>query len=180
LAGGEQALTLLGLHLEPTSVDLLRGDLEDVSRRTAQEDSRWLAGGSRRLEGAPQVRDVGLQRAHRTWRRSLAPDVVDQAIDRHHAVGAQQEDGQDGALPWPADVRRFPTDQDVERPEDAEFDTVAARRHGWVISSYGSSWSAATNVRGACPGNRTIMPRGKGFGAFSCQVGDVVETPGAH
>ena len=60
-------------------------------------------------ERLAELGNVDLQRGRRRRRRVVAPELVDQALGRHHAAGVQREDGEEGALlPRPTSIVRPP------------------------------------------------------------------------
>ena len=54
-----------------------------IARRLADQHRGRSAGCPVRFQGAPQVRDVGLERADRLGRRFAVPQVLDQSVDRN-------------------------------------------------------------------------------------------------
>jgi hypothetical protein len=75
---------------EAPEVDLLRRDVEDVSRR-AEDDPLGA-------DRPAQLRDVVLQRVAGSRRRTAAPEVVDQALGRHHLPRLKRQQCEQGAL----------------------------------------------------------------------------------
>jgi hypothetical protein len=57
-------------------------------------------------------------------RRPLAPDVVDQALVRHHLIRTEQQSSQYGPLLSTSQLERASVDLGFERTEDAEPDLV--------------------------------------------------------
>jgi hypothetical protein len=93
-----------------------------------------------RLEGAAEVGDVRLEGARGLRRRLLSPELVDEAVERDHAVGGQEQDGEDGALLEPAELQHPVTIGDLEGPENPELH-VKGRIGGPPWSGYWVVWS---------------------------------------
>jgi hypothetical protein len=89
------------------------GQLEGVAGRARAEDR-----GRQRLA---QVRDVDLDHLRRAVRRLVAPQGIEQRLDRDDAPGIEEEAREERALlaapedGWPS------LDADLERPQDAEL-----------------------------------------------------------
>lgn len=69
------------------------------------------------------------------WRGSIAPELVDQAIDRHDVVGVQEQQREQGASLSSSELERPSAGDDLERTEEAEFergcrDIALLRIHG--------------------------------------------------
>jgi hypothetical protein len=77
-----------------------------------------------------QPGDVNTQRGHAVRRRLASPQVVGEPVRRHHLASRQQQPGQQGSLPEPAQVHRQPAALGLDRPEDAEL-------HAPTVSSGG-------------------------------------------
>ena len=100
--------------LEAVAIELPGLDLKEIAGR-ARDEAR--ASGA---EGAPKPRDVALQRCPRGLRRILAPELVDQAVGGDDLVLMKEEDGENGALPRPAEGDRPFTVRRLERPQNSE------------------------------------------------------------
>ena len=85
----------------------------DAVAGDARLDARRVA------EGVSQPRHVLVDHVLRTAWRRLAPDAVDQALDRHHLAGVEQQDGQQRAL-TPPERNGALVQLDFERPQDPE------------------------------------------------------------
>ena len=72
--------------------------VERVAGRLRHEDSG--------AEHLPELRDEVLQRRARRARRVLAPERVDQPVDRHDASGLEQQEREHCALLQPAEEER--------------------------------------------------------------------------
>ena len=103
-AGTDLAVAAGGEVLEAEGVDRRPGDLDHVAGRPGDEDRRLLAGSTLRLEGPPEVRHVGLQRARRPLGGLVAPHQLDQAVSGDRAADLEEEGGEHGALLATAEV----------------------------------------------------------------------------
>lgn len=75
----------------------------------------------RRPKALAQAGDVDAQGVDGSGRRPAGPQVVDEAVRRHHLVGREQQDGEQGPLPLATkDHRPLPV-EDLEGTEDAEL-----------------------------------------------------------
>ena len=90
-AGREQAAPLFDEPLEPVGVELSRPDAELVARCGRDQDVGVVP---KRLA---QARDVHLHGLHGAGRRVLAPQRLRDPLCAHRLVGAQQQNGEDGA-----------------------------------------------------------------------------------
>jgi hypothetical protein len=70
---------------------------------------------------------VVLEGVLRRPRRLLAPQRVDQAVDRHDLLRAREQQRQQRPLPRSAERDDLPVPDDLERPEDPELDAAPAR-----------------------------------------------------
>ena len=114
-AGGELPPALLEQRLEAVSVELLRGDGEDVA---------VLPRGQRRAavrQRLAQARDLHVEHPRRGRRRLLAPQRVGDPLGRQRLVRVQQQEREQRAPPVPAQRDRAATSQDLERAQDAEL-----------------------------------------------------------
>src|SRR5690606_11053035 len=104
----------LGERLEAEVVDRRRWHVEPVPR-VVPDEGRLVA------DAAPQPRDVALQRAGRGCGRLLAPDGVDDGVDRHRPARGDEEHGEERARLVATDVDgRACTVHDLEWTEQAE------------------------------------------------------------
>jgi hypothetical protein len=76
-----------------------------------------------RADDASQLRDVGLQHLGRGRRRPLAPELVDQPLDRDGLVRMEQQDAEQRALLRRVKCDRAGVVRDVQRPENPELHT---------------------------------------------------------
>ena len=102
-----------GEALKPIGIDLVGVGLERVAPATGDEHA--LA------ELLAQVGDVDLHGLGRGLGRALAPELVDDPVDRDDLAPMKQQDREHRALPGSAKGNRSPIDQNLERTEDAEF-----------------------------------------------------------
>lgn len=63
-----------------------------------------------------------LQRGRGVLRRVAGPQLLDQPVGRDDLAGPQQEEGEDAALPGPAEIQGPPVQAYLERPEDPEIE----------------------------------------------------------
>ena len=96
--GREQRLRLGALQLERDRVDRLRLAPQHVARRLRDEHRRLRPGDARRFQHLPQVGDVRLERRGGGRRRRVAPQFIDQAVERHHSIGVHDENCEHRAL----------------------------------------------------------------------------------
>src|SRR6266516_6232282 len=96
---------------------------------TGQEDavltSIYARAGGLVLEPRAQLRDERVNALRRARRRGGGPEVVDDLVDRHDLVRAQQEQGEQGALLMPAEREALTSVLDLEPTEDAEIHAVS-------------------------------------------------------
>ncbi len=76
--------------LEPIEIDVPPGDGDPVAGRLTHQDRGGIAWPSAGLERRAQSRDVHLQRRLRLVGR-LAPQQLDQTVDRHDAIAFEQQ-----------------------------------------------------------------------------------------
>ena len=100
---------------EALEIDLLGCDLEDVARRSRDEDAV-------RLEGLSESGDMLLKRRGGIRRRPLAPELVDQPIARDGLAGVENEDREHAALPGAAERKLPLAVTHLERAENAEIE----------------------------------------------------------
>jgi hypothetical protein len=94
--------------LEPPGVHGVAGQPDGVPGALPHDHGRAGARGGARFEPAAEVGDVGLQGAAGVGRRVPAPDGLDEAVGGHDLAAGEQQHGQDGALPWTAQVEGLP------------------------------------------------------------------------
>jgi hypothetical protein len=61
-------------------------------------------------------------RGRRRW--TVAPEVVNEALDRHYLPRAEQQGGQDGLLLTTSQLECTSSDRGFERAEDEEADVL--------------------------------------------------------
>jgi hypothetical protein len=106
--------------LEPGRVDPLGVHLQPVAGGPGGQQPRGLP--ERPAEG----RHPALQGVRRLPWRTVAPQVVDQAVGRHHLPGVQQQVGQQGALLGARDHDRSRAVVDLQWPQDPELHPTSA------------------------------------------------------
>jgi hypothetical protein len=110
-------------------VELARSDRQHITVGTGQENavltyvSFWIGGLV--LEPPAQLRDQRVNALRRARRRLRTPEVVDDLVDWHDLVRAQQEQGEQGALLMPAEREALTSVLDFEPTEDAEIHAVS-------------------------------------------------------
>ena len=75
-----------------------------------------------RREEPPQPREVAVDRAAGALREPVAPDSVQQSVDRHGLVAVDQQRGQDATLPGMAKIDWFAVDGGLDVAQEAELD----------------------------------------------------------
>jgi hypothetical protein len=105
--------------LEAVEVDVVRLELKRVAGRTRVQHSRG--------QDLPQLRDVDLHHLLSAVRHVLAPELVDDAVDRERAVGVDEQEGQERPLlsaPQPDFALRL---AHLQRSEDPKVHLPASR-----------------------------------------------------
>src|SRR6266540_770765 len=105
-SGRKRPAPLLGQGLEAMEVELTGNDRQHVAARTREKDAvvaEILRFRARLGEQLSQLRNERLDALGRTRRRLRAPEVLDDLVDRHDLVRAQQEQSEQGALLMPAE-----------------------------------------------------------------------------
>ena len=108
--------------LEAARVDRVRRDAEHVAGRTGLEE----LGAEHPAQPRDAVLDVGRRRA----RRRIAPQLLDQRVDRDDLVGVDQQERQQRPLLGAAERQRFAGRDGFQRPQQAKVDRsdIQARR----------------------------------------------------
>ena len=114
LALGEQAL-------EPRQVEVAVPDPELVSAAGGHENRGGIALGATVFEHLAEPGDVHTNALHGSVGRALAPECIDQAVDRDGLVHVQQEYRENGARLGSPEGERASVCEDLEWPEDAEI-----------------------------------------------------------
>ena len=78
------------------------------------------------VERLPDPRDVRLEAMRGRRRRLIAPDLVDQPLDRDDLARVQQQDGENRALLRAPEPKRTPVRPRLERAEQPEPDPIPA------------------------------------------------------
>ena len=122
VAVGQRLAALLAQPLEPQQVDGLRRDLEPVARRTRlQRPAR---------QDLAELRDVDVHHLHRRGGHAVAPQRVDERIDRHGPVRLEQQAGEQRALALPAGGHGLAAVHDLQRAEEPVLRPVVRELHG--------------------------------------------------
>ncbi len=98
---------------EPIEIQLAGPNVHPVTGRFGLEDLR--------SECLTQLRDEVLQRGDRGSRWLLAPECVDEPVDRDHTAGLEQQEGENGALLQAAEKDRTRLLIHLQRSEDSEL-----------------------------------------------------------
>ena len=117
------AVGLLDEVPERVEIELARRDAEEVPGRPRDEPVAELA---------TQPHQVVLERRLRRRRRIVAPDAVDEAVDRDDAVCLEQQQAEHRAPPQAADRDDALAGPHLERAEDPELHLADRRVHGDV------------------------------------------------
>ena len=126
VAVGQRLAALLAQPLEPQQVDGLRRDLEPVARRARlQRPAR---------QDLAELRDVDVHHLHRRGGHALAPQRVDERIDRHGPVRLEQQAGEQRALALPAGGHGLAAVHDLQRTEEPVLRPVVRELHGRMRS----------------------------------------------
>ena len=104
--GAGEPVSFGGETLEPDRIDVVDLGAQHVARRLADEDRRRCTRQALRLQSAPQVRHVRVERAGRPCRRLIAPYVVDQPLGRHDHVDVQHQQRQHRSLSRTTEIDR--------------------------------------------------------------------------
>ena len=115
IAGLERAPSVCQEVLEALVVELAGLDSEHVSGRLGGEPRLVSA------ERLSQTRDLNPQRVVAGLWTLIAQQLLGESIAGHHAVGAQQQKREQGALPGAAERERNPVGPHLDRAKDPEF-----------------------------------------------------------
>jgi hypothetical protein len=110
----EVEAALLRPALEAVQVERVRSHLDEVAVSAGRD--RVLA------QHLAQMRDGALDEVGGARRRSVTPDLVDQAMDRNHHVGLGEQQHEQRPVARSAEVDRAPLDDRLQRTEHAVFD----------------------------------------------------------
>jgi hypothetical protein len=100
-------------------VERARLDVQQVARRARDEHP---VAATVRAERLAKPRDVDLQRVAGGSGWVVGPQLLDQPVARHDAVGLEQQDRQQRPLLGPTEREPVTVRADLERAEDAEVD----------------------------------------------------------
>jgi hypothetical protein len=109
-------------RLEAADIEVRVSEVEPVSGAATKEF------GAVRLEDRPEPRDIRLHGVGGGGRRILAPDFVDQALERHDLARAEEKEGEDGSLFRSAEREQAITCLGLERSEQSKSDATSAVR----------------------------------------------------
>jgi hypothetical protein len=121
VAVGEEPAPVLEQPLEPQRVDLARVDLEHVAGGSSRQRGR----ASGRRERLAQLRDPNAQRGASARRWLAAPDLVEQTVLGDDLAGAEQQAGEQRALPRPTERQPASPVVDLQWSEYAEVHSSA-------------------------------------------------------
>jgi hypothetical protein len=105
--------------LEPVQVELLGGEVNDVSRRACLDRRR-------RVERLAELRDLPLHLRDRRDGRRAPVEIVREPVDRDDAVRIEKQDRECRALLRAPESNRAVL-PDLERPQDAEVEHSGGR-----------------------------------------------------
>jgi len=116
IAGGKRIRRLIYERLEDPRVERRRAEIQPIAAAaTLERDPVWC-------EHASEPRDVCLEAVANGRRWLLAPDIVDQAVVRHHLAGTKEKSSENGPLLATAELDLgFPC-LGLERAEDAQHE----------------------------------------------------------
>jgi hypothetical protein len=114
IAGSKRIRRLFYERREDPRVERRRAEIEPIAAPATLEYDPV------RCEDASEVRDVCLEAVPNRRRRLLAPDIVDQAVVRHHLAGAKQESSENGLLLATAELDRGLPRPGLERAKNAQ------------------------------------------------------------
>ena len=100
-----------------------------------------------RAELLAQLGHVHLHGLRRLLRRRLAPELVDEPIGRDRLVRVEQQHGEKRALLPPTEGERPLTGDDLERPEEAEVESVRPGSRPTLAGRSAPSGAAARTCR---------------------------------
>jgi hypothetical protein len=103
------------------------GEVEPVGRERQHVAGRPRLDRRRRAERPPQLRHLPLHLRHRCHRRPSRVELVGEPLDRHDAIGVQQQDRERRPLPRPAERHLPAVGGHLERTEDAELQHARGR-----------------------------------------------------
>jgi hypothetical protein len=121
LAALQQPMALLGQRHKTSGIQILSSDHQPVPRGLSDQHPRRRPGWATRLQRPAQVGDVGLQRGGRLRRWLLAPQLLDQPVQRDYLVGVHQEHRQQSALLGSSQLHQMLAVQDLQRSKDPEL-----------------------------------------------------------
>src|SRR5438093_2112301 len=154
--GFETGPSLRNEALEAVQVELVRLELEGISGRARVQQPR--------RQHLSQLRDVDLHHLLRALRHVLAPQLVNDAIDRQRPVGVDEEERQQRPLFAAAQTQLATAVANLERSEDSKVHKrLAAERttaSGLVYRRITRELPAASRHRVSCVAH--LVHRAKG------------------
>jgi hypothetical protein len=135
VTGGQRRPTLAGQPLERGQVELLGAEVAQVAGRPCAQQATGRPPGLAGLQDLAEVGHVDLQAVPGGLGAVLAPQLVDQPLDRHHPAGVQQQHGQEGPLLGAA--KRQPLAlgvQGLQRAENPELHRAAPSWRAWCTA----------------------------------------------
>ena len=110
LAVLQQPVALLGQRHEPGGVEVPGRDHQPVARGLGDQHPRRRPGRATGFQRPAQVRHIGLQRGAGLGGLLLAPQLLDQPVERHHLVrGTSNTASRARCLGRPSSTRRWPS-----------------------------------------------------------------------
>ena len=107
--------------LEPSQVDLLPRDAQDVARSLRHQQLIAVIGPAG-IQGLPQPRDVDLNELRRARGWAGAPELIDEPIARDDLIGVQEQEGEQRALLRRPQRHRPALVPDLKRTEQPELE----------------------------------------------------------
>ena len=117
-----------GHGLETGGVDGVGRRPQDVPGRVGHQHLRGRARRPAGLEGTPEPGHVALHRRGGGRRRLVAPQLVDEPVQRHHPVDVHDQEGEDRPGHPRPEVQRTAVYERLHRAEDPELHAAASHR----------------------------------------------------
>ncbi len=117
----ERAPALVDELLEAVGIELPRLDPEHITGGTRDENAVGLAAPAPPSQRLAKLRDVDLDDLRGRRRRTVPPELVDQAIGGDDLVAVKEQNGEHRALLRSAEGDLTSLPADLERPEDPKL-----------------------------------------------------------
>jgi hypothetical protein len=121
LAALQQPVALLGQRHEAGGVEVPGRDHQPVAGRLGDQHPRRRPGRATGFQRPAQVRHIGLQRGAGLGGLLLAPQLLDQPVERDHLVRMNQHHRQHGPLLGPPQLHPALAVHDLQGPEDPKL-----------------------------------------------------------